>query len=74
MLSLVDRKTQLEREVAEARAQLPALQARAEDAERKVAEGEVQIETLQERDHRPRERAGGHRDRDRRRRSLRPAS
>jgi chromosome segregation ATPase len=44
-LALVDRKTQLERELAEARGVLP----RAEAAEEKVAELEAQIEALQDR-------------------------
>ena len=44
-LTLVDCKTQLERDLAS----LPELQQRAEEAEKKVAEHEVQIETLQER-------------------------
>ena len=44
-LTLVDRKTQLERDLAS----LPELERRAEEAEKKVAEYEVQIDTLQER-------------------------
>ncbi len=48
-LTMVDRKTQLERELADIRGQLPLLVARAEAAEKKAVEGEVQIETLQDR-------------------------
>jgi len=48
-LAMVDRKTQLERELADARTQLPAASERAEAAEKKALEQEVQIETLQDR-------------------------
>src|SRR5262249_56725130 len=44
-LALVDRKTQLERELA----QLPALQQRAEAAEHKLNEAELQLDSLQDR-------------------------
>lgn len=49
LLALVDRKTALEREVADLRVQQPVLQNRAETAEAKLAEAEAQIDTLQER-------------------------
>jgi len=48
-LALVDRKTQLERELADARAALPEAMRRAEAAEQRVSEHEVQLETMQDR-------------------------
>ena len=47
-MSLVDRKTQLERELSEARTQLAGVQHRVELAEGRTAELEVQIEQLEE--------------------------
>ena len=48
-LGMVDRKTQVERELVEIRAEWPQLVARAEVAEQRAREGDSQIEALQDR-------------------------